>query len=325
MISEKIYISKERNAYIETYLIEDSTEFHPGITRPVVVICPGGGYSYHSPREGEPIALRFLSYGYHAVVLYYGVGEYAAAPGPLKDLADTVMLLRSKSAEWHIDPDAVFTAGFSAGAHVAGQLGVFWNSDIILPDYKEKRDLIRPNGMLLGYPVLDLHESSKHLDIGIKPGANPKNIEFSQKHPKMPLDKMFVMDETEGRYFINFEQSMNAYIFDGEYTDEQEDLYSLNLQVTKDCCPAFIWHCQGDGLIFPQNSLSFAAALNSCDIPYELHIFQGGGHGISLADLSTAGDRWNRFEPAETWMPMAITWLNRVSGFAEKIEKLIYV
>ena len=39
--------------------------------RPTVLVCPGGGYSFTSQREAEPIAMRFLKEGYNAFILYY--------------------------------------------------------------------------------------------------------------------------------------------------------------------------------------------------------------------------------------------------------------
>ena len=211
----------ERNVTLTLYTIDNSPEFLTDVKRPAVIICPGGGYSFLSDREGEPIALRYLAAGFHAAVLRYGIKEYAPAPGPLKDIAAAVAYLKSLSVERNIDSENIFVCGFSAGAHVAAQLGVFWDNGELLPEYKDNTEAVRPAGMILGYPVLDLHSSNSHLDIGIQPGADPAAVQFDQKHPKMPLDKMFIMDENEGRYFIDFEASMNAYIFDGEYTPKR--------------------------------------------------------------------------------------------------------
>ena len=41
-----------------TYIIEDSPEFKIK-KRPVVIVCPGGGYGYLSDREGEILALQY--------------------------------------------------------------------------------------------------------------------------------------------------------------------------------------------------------------------------------------------------------------------------
>ena len=309
----------ERNVTLTLYTIDNSPEFLTDVKRPAVIICPGGGYSFLSDREGEPIALRYLAAGFHAAVLRYGIKEYAPAPGPLKDIAAAVAYLKSLSVERNIDSENIFVCGFSAGAHVAAQLGVFWDNNELLPEYKDNTEAVRPAGMILGYPVLDLHSSNSHLDIGIQPGADPAAVQFDQKHPKMPLDKMFIMDENEGRYFIDFEASMNAYIFDGEYTPEEEDFYSLQNQVTASTAPAFIWHNGDDGLIYPTNSLLFANALQRNGVPYELHIFNGGGHGVSLADHLTANDINQYCLHSSVWMDQSIKWINERSKFKENI------
>lgn len=41
--------------------------------RPAVLIIPGGGYEHTSLREGEPIALKYVSEGMCGFVLYYSV------------------------------------------------------------------------------------------------------------------------------------------------------------------------------------------------------------------------------------------------------------
>lgn len=46
-------------AALTTYFLENSPEMDPARTRPLVLICPGGGYRYTSDREAEPVALRF--------------------------------------------------------------------------------------------------------------------------------------------------------------------------------------------------------------------------------------------------------------------------
>lgn len=321
MIAEKIVLDQERGVVLKVYLHEESKELMIGKKRPLVLICPGGGYSFLSEREGEPIAFKFLQAGYHAAVLLYGIKEYAVAPGPLKDAANAMKYLKDRSEEWAIAEEQVYIAGFSAGAHVAASLGVFWNSEELLPAYKDCREKIKPAGMILGYPVIDLHASCSKLDIGIQPGQTPEEIQFDQKHPKMPLDLMFVFDETENRYFINFENAMNAYIFGGEYTKEQEDFYSLQNQVTKDTVPTFLWHTAEDGLIYPENSLQFATALNANHIPFEYHFFGEGGHGLSLGNYVTANDPWNYNEVVTPWMDLCLNWIQRSVKLNEEFKK----
>lgn len=53
--------------------------------------------------------------------------------------------------------------------------------------------------------------------------------------------------------------------------------------VRADMPPCFIWHTAEDDLVPVQNALDFAKAIHSVGVPYELHIFPYGGHGLGLA------------------------------------------
>ena len=70
-----------------TVYLRDAEEVMPmAQARPLVLVVPGGGYSHVSPREGDPVAVRFLAAGYHAAVLRYSVGEQAQNYLPLKQI-----------------------------------------------------------------------------------------------------------------------------------------------------------------------------------------------------------------------------------------------
>ena len=127
----------EETAKLYTYFLDNSREIAPERVRPVIVICPGGGYEWVSEREAEPIALKFVGAGYHAVVLHYSVAPAAHYPTALRQLAWTVAHLREHAAEYHIDPNKVVVAGFSAGGHLAASYGVFWKKKTFLAFYKQ--------------------------------------------------------------------------------------------------------------------------------------------------------------------------------------------
>jgi acetyl esterase/lipase len=57
---------------------------------------------------------------------------------------------------------------------------------------------------------------------------------------------------------------------------------SNELQVTKDTPPCFIWHTYEDNGVLVENSLQFAAALRKAGVPFDLHIYEKGKHGIGL-------------------------------------------
>ena len=86
---------------------------------------------------------------------------------------------------------------------------------------------------------------------------------------------------------------------------------SLETQVGPDCVPAFIWHTRTDGSVPVENSLYLATALAHNGVPFELHVFPRGGHGLSLANALTdaAGDGDMTAADCALWPQMAVDWM----------------
>ena len=140
-------------AYLDTYIIEPSPEMKQNVHRPALVICPGGGYAFCSDREGDPVARAFSAAGYQTFVLWYAVGKLPF-PCQLLQAAKAVATVREHAQEWCIDPDNIVIAGFSAGGHLAGSLGVLWNREYVKNALGYHHGEHRPNGMILSYPVI---------------------------------------------------------------------------------------------------------------------------------------------------------------------------
>jgi acetyl esterase/lipase len=94
-------------------------------TGAAMLICPGGGYwNLAWDLEGEEVAAWLNSIGVTGLVLKYRVprrpGQPVAlpAPLPLQDAQRAVSLVRSKAAEWRLDPKRIGMVGFSAGGHL---------------------------------------------------------------------------------------------------------------------------------------------------------------------------------------------------------------
>lgn len=170
-------------AYLQTYLRESEYEYLRFSKRPCILICPGGGYSMVADREAEPVALAFVRKGYQVFVLRYTIRENKALPPlgdkPMQEAACAIRYIRQNAAQFGIDPDKISVMGFSAGGHLAGCTGVFWNSRHI-PGGED--GLGRPNSMLLCYPVISsaqhAHRGSFENLTGMK-DACPQNDDYS--------------------------------------------------------------------------------------------------------------------------------------------------
>lgn len=139
MQHEIIWLNRERNVYLERYQLSCDEELSNLSKRPAVIVLPGGGYTFHSEREAEPIALAYMAEGYNAYILHYSVGEHAQWPNPLRDLEETLRMIRAKADEWQTDPQKLCTVGFSAGGHLSLAVSCMGEE--------------RPNAEILGYPA----------------------------------------------------------------------------------------------------------------------------------------------------------------------------
>lgn len=138
------------------YIIDNSEEVLPDRRRPAVLVIPGGGYEMTSDREAEPIALKMLAFGFHAFILRYSVAP-SRYPVALLEAAEAMRLIREHADEWYVDPQAVVVAGFSAGGHLAASLGTVGGDDVLAEHGYDPAD-VRPDGMLLSYPVISSGE-----------------------------------------------------------------------------------------------------------------------------------------------------------------------
>ena len=156
MVHKKIRITAEgtkADAQLYTYFLDNSRQFHVDEKRPVVLICPGGGYAFLSDREAEIVAVQFLAQGFHAAVLRYSCAP-AEYPAALTEVAASVLFLREHAEEYYIDADKIVVMGFSAGGHLAASFGCFWTESFLCSALKTQREMLRPNGLILCYPVI---------------------------------------------------------------------------------------------------------------------------------------------------------------------------
>jgi acetyl esterase/lipase len=98
-----------------------------------------------------------------------------------------------------------------------------------------------------------------------------------------------------------------------EHPSSLWDRLSLERQVSADTPPTFLWHSMEDPNVPVENSLLFATALRQHKVPFELHIYQKGGHGLSLGtkEIECRATRYPNQPNVRSWIRLLRTWLER--------------
>lgn len=300
----KFYEGRE-DVTLTTYVIKDSMELLAGKKRPAIIICPGGAYIGCSDREGEAVALRFAAMGYHAFVLRYStymegkmgfpdpnkeleVKEHCIHPTPMREIGKAMLTLRERAEEWFLDVDRITLCGFSAGAHNCAMYSVYWDKSVIAEHFNVKPEMLRPAAAILGYGLSDYI--------------------FMRNYPKGPMDKGL------------FDAANIALMSTKEPDEETLREVSPALNVSENTPPTFLWATAEDTLVPVQHTLLMANALADKKIPFEVHVFEKGPHGLSLASQATAQARSQIYPDAAKWVNLAEAWLEK--RFAIELPEL---
>lgn len=270
------------NATLTTYIQDSYLDNKFLGNRPAIIICPGGAYIGITEKETEPVALRFLSAGYHAFVLRYSTGtDLARFPAPFIDVAKSILLVRENAKSWCVDPDKISICGFSTGGHVAATYSATWQEDYLAIALNADNQIFKPNTLLLGYPLLDLHK------------FKTKNL---IKNPEMqPLIEM-IYSAAYGT--INPSKQLI-------------DKWTPANRVGSQMPPTFLWMDAEDALVDVEEGLDFIKILSEKNIPYEFHVFEKGVHGLSLGDqrVGYSENEIMKTGNAHKWVHLALDWL----------------
>ncbi len=254
-----------------SYVQDNSSEISPNRKRPAVIICPGGGYAFTSDREAEPLALAFMARGYQAFVLRYSVAP-EKYPTSLLEVAAAFAYVRNESDNYHVVEDAISVLGFSAGGHLAASIGTLWNDKMLSETLGASSDALKPNALILSYPVIT---SGEFAHVG-------------------SFDNL-AGDDVSLREYLSLENRV------GEHVP-----------------PTFLWHTWSDAGVPVENSLLFANALRKSNVPFEMHIFPDGPHGLSLANEQSVSPLANRInEHVAIWFDLCDRWLKTMFSICD--------
>ena len=187
-------------------------------TQTAVIICPGGGYGGLSmEKEGRQIAKWLNSFGITALVLRYrhhGTGHMY--PVPIEDGQRAVRTVRSRAAEWNIDPDKIGVMGFSAGGHLASTLGTHFDAGDSAATDPIDRVSSRPDFLLLCYPVITMtapymHKGSRDNLIGHDPDPDLARSMSSELQVTAQTPPTFIF-QTDADAAVPAENSVAFYL-----------------------------------------------------------------------------------------------------------------
>lgn len=247
-----------------------------------ILVIPGGGYSGLSlPTEGYEIAQFLNAAGIPAFVLKYRIAPTYRHPVQLLDGQRAMRYLRANAAKYKLG--LIGVAGFSAGGHLASEMGTRFDTGE--PNGVDAIDRMgsRPDFMILGYPVIGTP--------GFAAEGSLRNIDPDPTHAANTT-KPFVP---------------NIPPMDSKYVES----LSTDLHVTKETPPTFLVCADDDHSVFSENSVRFYLALNHAGVPAELHIYEHGRHGFGLA-------AWDPVD--STWTVHMLDWL-RINNFLPEPAK----
>jgi acetyl esterase/lipase len=89
-------------------------------------------------------------------------------------------------------------------------------------------------------------------------------------------------------------------------SEEDRALFSLENQVSETTVPSFVWHTVTDDAVPVENSLLLASAFRAHGVPFELHLFGHGVHGLSMCNEEVGTPD----KACAQWVGLCTTWLN---------------
>jgi len=153
-----------------------------GTGRPILLVCPGGGYQGNAEHEGTPIARLAAAHGIVGAVCWYRVAPHGW-PAGYADAARAIRLLRSMSAELRADPHRLALMGFSAGGHNVCMLATDPDEHLDPRDDLADRHAAAPDRLILGYAVTsfvhDAHIGSMRNLLGDRADAHAVRKHYS--------------------------------------------------------------------------------------------------------------------------------------------------
>jgi len=285
VLHDRVLVPSSYGAQIpmDVYVPNVSCEIEPDIRRPAIVICPGGAYRACCEREAEPVALRFLTEGFNVFVIWYRVH---CAPGEAAKAHE--------AARWY---SASPEHRFPMPQHDAASCVAYVRRHA--EEYHTDPDRIAIMGFSAG-GHLAAHYSTC-FDIPEVREVFPKSKPVQASILSYPVITADERHRHTGS-FLNLSGQQ-------EITQEIKEKFSLERKVTENTPPTFLWHTRTDKGVPIMNTLLYAQALAEHDVPFSVHIYPAGAHGLATVDDQTNGELAPEAMLAHEWLNEVKKWL----------------
>ncbi|MBO4354241.1 MAG: alpha/beta hydrolase [Clostridia bacterium] len=246
---------------------------------PAMIICPGGGYSMCAKCEGEPIMTSFFAAGVQCFILRYtAVSEDNTARYPTQHLQLAAAFDYVRENADKYRIDK--NAVGLIGFSAGGHLaGSFAAGLWYTENYAETLGVKREN----------LRPNASALGYPVLTFVGPTNL-WTVKN--LLGDKK---DDQAMKERLSYENIV------GEHTP-----------------PTYIWHTCTDDIVPIEGTIIAMGALSKNKVPFTVHVFPEGGHGLSRA-TRLMGDGVSKIPPAyiASWMNECVAWFLRTVGYEE--------
>ena len=269
-LADVAFLAPGRTEKLDVYLPASPPA---GKLSPAVVWIHGGGWTGGTKNEAraKEICETLVNAGYVALNIDYKLGD-GAWPANLHDCKNAVRYLRTRAAEWRVDPDRIAVAGGSAGGHLALMVGYTTGVPELEPaaPYPGVSSAVRA--------VIDMYGIS---DLRTRREVAAGGVVTDKIRPLGPV--------------AVFGPADNAAAY---------RLASPVTHISRATPPTLILHGDKDATVDLRQSQDLAAALKRVGVPHELVVVPGAGHTFDW-------EIWNRKPMSRDLRPVALAFLEK--------------
>ncbi len=144
-----------------------------------------------------------------------------------------------------------------------------------------------------------------HFDLGKPEAEDPVERESCRPDGAVLGYGAFAFCGLPGGFFVDpfADMTQNPFVA----SKEELIYFAPEVNIRRDTPPFFIWQTNSDD---PRHSFTLGQALTAMAIPFEMHLFPGGVHGLALADGENDLDM--AVPHVAQWAPLCVTWLKEL-------------